>query len=470
MRWLQALWFIGALALAPGLMGVPARAHDLVGTELQPLVDELSELKGVSSEIERRARQRVSQLQKWVDWWTKVKEFFSETATRLARDFDERIVNMQKATATLSGLTDAAPPGKRNLPQHGWHDTLTIAKAAADLEKERAKSLQLAAELKASWFIAGVGWMTGLAIQRAIDDTQKEIRDIQQAVRDGSHVVNVSGYGWTRGSTVSARIAELEKQEKSIRERVASGDYPVTIPGLGVRTRKLLDAEISALEADIARRRAKAAAGELSIHRPAFDWKTKNQLQAELAAADKAFEATKKAVSDGIYSSWLVENGWAKRVELEARVKSLDQTLAKTQDALAKGEYRAQLPVGWSTAKEIERSLESLGKQLGVPHLDAKARERIAKEMEVCRKSLAELQSLSALDLALLALERAKVSRWITGFMALARPDLERRELVRSEASDGLDDYSTEETLWIRPLENQLARLKAAKAWIPGSQ
>jgi hypothetical protein len=282
--------------------------------------------------------------------------------------------------------------------------------------------------------------------------------------------VNVSGYGWTRGSTVRARIAELEKQEKSIRERVVSGDYPVTIPGLGVRTRKLLDAEISALEADIARRRAKAAAGELSIHRPAFDWKTKNQLQAELAAGDKAFEATKKAVSDGIYSAWLVENGWAKRVDLEARVKSLDQTLAKTQDALAKGEYRAQLPVGWSTAKEIERSLESLGKQLGVPHLDAKARERIAKDMEVCRKSLAELQALSARDLALLALERAKVSRWITGLMALARPDLERRELVRSEASDGLDDYSTEATLWIRPLENQLARLKAAKAWIPGSQ
>ncbi|MBI4872771.1 MAG: hypothetical protein HY814_14535, partial [Candidatus Riflebacteria bacterium] len=390
------------LVMGCGLVVAPRLAHDVVAAELQPLDGELGQLQALLAEIERRAQQRVAQLQKWVEWWTKVKEFADETATKLSNDFAERIANAAKAAGTLGGLSGSSPPGKRHLPHFGWHDTATLAKLASDLQKEHGKAVELAAALKAEWHIAAVGWATGQVIQRHIDETEKQIRDLNQGLRDGSFELHVAGYGWTRGSRARNRIAELEKQRQGIRDRVFSGDYEVAIPGLGLRTRKKLEAEIAGVEAELEKRRAEAARGDLKIHRPAFDWMTQKQLREDLDAGAKSFEAMKKAVADGVYNAWLVETGWAKRVDLERRVQELDASLAKARDALAKGNYRAQLPVGWATANELNKALEDLGKQLGNPKLDAKAREHLSKQLEEHRKSLAELQAVSAFDLLIL--------------------------------------------------------------------
>jgi hypothetical protein len=176
----------------------------------------------------------------------------------------------------------------------------------------------------------------------------------------------------------------------------------------------------------------------------------------------------KKTVNDGLYTVWIAESGWATRVDLDTKLKSYEETLANTQAALAKGEYQAQLPVGWSTARAIEKALEDLGQQFNKPDLDAKAREYLAQQIEAHRRSLAELQAISAYDLAIQGLEKAKVARWITEVMKLARPDFERRQLVRAEHEQTLSEYPIEGDLWIQPLERKLARLRTARTLIPG--
>ena len=53
-----------------------------------------------------------------------------------------------------------------------------------------------------------------------------------------------------------------------------------------------------------------------------------------------------------------------------------------------------------------------------------------------------ELQQISAYDLAILALEKAKLTRWVTEPMKLALPDFDRREVVRAEKEECLQEYS----------------------------
>src|SRR5437879_5674314 len=82
------------------------------------------------------AQNRVRELQLWIQWWTKIKENYSETATKLSKNFDERIANAEKAGATLGALINSSPPNQRNLPHFGWHDTVSIAKLIYDLKQE----------------------------------------------------------------------------------------------------------------------------------------------------------------------------------------------------------------------------------------------------------------------------------------------------------------------------------------------
>jgi hypothetical protein len=176
----------------------------------------------------------------------------------------------------------------------------------------------------------------------------------------------------------------------------------------------------------------------------------------------------KKTVNDGVYTVWLVETDWAKRVDLEARVKQLDQDIASMRDAVQKGEYRPQTAVGWSTLNDIRKYIEDLSKQLNQPQLDAKTREYLNKELDKAQKALVEVQAISAYDLAILALEKAKYSRLITEIMKLARPDFEKRELERAEREEALGEFPIEGQLWIKQIERRLARLKLARNWIPG--
>ena len=442
-------------------------AHDFLAAELLPLDDEITYLRALLAEIERQGQNRVAQLGRWIGWWTKIKALATETATKLSKNFEERVANAEKAGALIGQLLNSRPPEQRHVPHFGWHDTATIANLANTLRQELAKALDLAAKLKAEWHIAAVGWITGEGIQRAIDDMEKQIRDINQGMRDGTYEVHIAGPGWVRGAHFRQRMEDLDKQKQAIRDKVSAGDYEVHVPGLGPRTRKRLDAEIAAAEAELARRRETLAKGELTIHRPPTGWQNLTQLRATLEADALSYDVMKKTVADGVYTVWLVETGWAKRVDLEAKVKEHAEGLAKTQAALAAGDYQAQLPVGWTTAKQIEKALEDLGKQIGQPNLDAKAREYLAKQIELHRKSLAELQAISAYDLAIRGLEKAKASRLVTEPMKLARPDFERREVVRAEKDETLAEYPIEGALWLKPLELQLERLRVARSWIP---
>jgi hypothetical protein len=181
-----------------------------------------------------------------------------------------------------------------------------------------------------------------------------------------------------------------------------------------------------------------------------------------------SYDVMKKTVNDGVYTVWLVETDWAKRVDLEKRVKELEDTIAATNAAVGKKEYTAETAVGWSTAAAIERLIEDLGKQLNNPQLDAKAREALSKQLERAQKALAEVQAVSAYDLAILALEKAKYSRLITEVMKLARPDFERRDLERIDRDEVIADFPIEGDLWIKQQQRRVDRLRKAREWIPG--
>ncbi len=465
---LLTVFLLGALSL--GWVVPPAAANDVVAAEMQPLDDEIEQLQAVLAEIDRLGQDRVTQLSRWIGWWTKIKELATQTGDEMLKDFDERISTAEKAQGLLSSLSNSSPPNRRSIPRLGWHDTVTIGQLIYTLKQERAKWADLIGKAKAQWHIAAVGWITGEGIQKAIDDFEKQIRDINQGIRDGTFQVHIVGMGWVTGEPLRKRIAAIEKQKQAIRDKISAGDYEVVIPGLGKRTRKTLEAEIAGVEAELAKRRETATKGDMVIHRPPVSWQSRTQLEATLDADAKSYEIMKKTVSDGVYSVWIVQTGWAKRVDLEGQVKSYEETLAKTREALAAGDYHAELPVGWATANQIQKALEELGKRLEQPNLDAKAREAIAKQIEAHQKSLTELQAISAYDIAIITLEKLKVASIVTNIMKLARPDFERRELVRTEREETLDEYSIESELWIKPIEQRLARLRQARAWIPGGE
>ena len=52
--------------------------------------------------------------------------------------------------------------------------------------------------------------------------------------------------------------------------------------------------------------------------------------------------------------------------------------------------------------------------------------------------------------------------------MKLARPDFARREVERAEREHTLQEFPIEADLWIKPLEQQLTRLRAARQMISG--
>jgi hypothetical protein len=77
---------------------------------LPPLDDEAAVHQAALAEIERQGQQRVTQLQAWIQWWTTIKNLATETGDKLAKNFEQRIENAQKAGATLGGLWNSAPP------------------------------------------------------------------------------------------------------------------------------------------------------------------------------------------------------------------------------------------------------------------------------------------------------------------------------------------------------------------------
>jgi len=462
---LLMILLVGALGL--GWAVPPAVAHDFLAAEMQPLDDESEHLRAMLVEIERQGQQRVMQLGRWIGWWTKIKDFATETGSDMMKSFDERLAKAEKAQSLLGGLIDTSPPGQRYLPHVGWHNVVTIGQLINTIKDERAKWAELIAKGKATWHIAAVGWITGEGIQKTIDDLEKQIRDINQGIRDGTFVVHIAGAGWVAGKQFRDRIAAIEQQKQAIRDRISAGEYEVFIPGLGPRTRKRIDEEIAGVEAELEKRRAIAAKGEMMIHRVPTGWQSLTQVQATLDADAQSYEVMKKTVNDGIYSVWIVETGYARRIDLEGRVQRYEETLEKTKDAIAKGDYAAHLPVGGMSSNAIKKAMEDLGKQLNQPNLEPKAREAIVKAIELHQKSLTELQSISAYDLAIIAMEKAEVTGLITGVMKLARPDFERREVVRTEKEETLAEYPIDLAIWTKPLELQLARLRQAKAWIP---
>jgi hypothetical protein len=467
--WRRCLLAAWVLALVHISTPVPdARALDVIGAEMQPFDDEIASHMEAIEEIKRQGQNRVTRLHRWIEWWTKVKDLASATADRLKKNFDERIDNAEKARALLAQLFVEKPEDERNIPHIGWQNAASMAQFINNLRGEATKWAQLAAEGKAEWHYAAVGWITGQAIQYKIDDLQKQIRDINQGLGDGTLEVHIVGYGWIKERPLRDAIAAANKRKEEIRQRIAAGDYEVCIPGLGVRTRKSLDAEIAAAQAELDNRRSILARGELAIYRPAIDWKNLNQLRYSIDQEALAYDVMKKTVNDGVYTVWLVETDWAKRVDLENRVKQLEDTIAATNAAIGKKEYNAQTAIGWSTSKAIEAYIEDLSKQLNNPQLDAKGREYLSKQLEKAQKALSEVQAISAYDLAILALEKAKYSRLITEVMKLARPDFERRDLERIERDEALADFPIEGALGVKQAERRLNRLRKAREWIPG--
>jgi hypothetical protein len=457
-----------AVFFALTLAHYPASALDVVQAEMEPLDLEIENQNLILGEIERQAQGRVQYLSAWIQWWTKIKEMATETGDKLKKNYDQRIANTEKAAAILAQLYAENVDQQRHIPHVGWQNAATMAQLINTIRQELQGWAKLIADGKANWHIAAVGWITGEGIQAVIDGLQKQVQDINQGVRDGTWSTHVGGIGWVTGAEARAKIAAALERKAHILKLISDGDYEVVIPGLGPRTRKRLDAEIADAERELERRRTAIAKGEVTIHHPLPGWMNLNQLRASLQSGQQAYDVMKTTVSDGVYTVWVVEFGWAKRIDLENKVKELEATIATVQAALARGEYRAETPIGWVTQKEAEAAIESISKQLANPALDQAGRDYLNKQLQKAQKALAEIQTVSAYDLAILALEKAKFEGFVTGVMKLARPDFEKRELERAELEKIIAEYPIETALSVKQAQAWLDRLRKAREWIPG--
>src|SRR5688572_13199142 len=124
---LAAVWVGSVGPRSPEPPPSPAPMHDLLAAEFQPIDDEITYLRALIAEIERQGQNRVTQLGRWIGWWTKVQALATEIGTDLSKNFDERVENAQKAGAVLGGLINNVAPSQRHLPHLGWQDTVTLA-------------------------------------------------------------------------------------------------------------------------------------------------------------------------------------------------------------------------------------------------------------------------------------------------------------------------------------------------------
>src|SRR3990170_2502582 len=92
---------ICAAALLLFLLGFwidhPTAAHDIVAAEMAPIDDEIAQHAEAITEIRRQGQNRVTQISRWIGWWTKIKGLATETGDKLQKNFDERIENAEKA-------------------------------------------------------------------------------------------------------------------------------------------------------------------------------------------------------------------------------------------------------------------------------------------------------------------------------------------------------------------------------------
>lgn len=459
---------LAAIVLLPMPAG-PALAHDIIRAETEPLDAEIAFNQEILREIDRQAQARVQYISGWIEFWGKVKERATETATDIKEDFDERLTKAEKAQGLLASLYVENSEQYRNVPHYGAQNARTMANLIATIRNEKAAWEELLSKEKAEYFIGGVGWVTGQIIQGVIDQKNAEIQAINRGVADGTWEVHFGGIGWVTGRQLRGAIAALEERKAAVLKQIADGDYSVMIPGIGPRTRKEIDGQIAAAEAEVVRRREIVAAGTMALNHPAIGWMNLNELRASLEEGQKAYDAMKVAVGDGVYTTYVIEYGWAKRIDLEGKVESLEATLANLQEALGKEELKEETPIGWVSAKEARAAIEQAEKAANDPYASAENRENARKYLEKAQKALGEIKDASAYDILIYAMEKAEVSGIVTGFMKFAKVDFWQRERVRADKEAIVADYPAQGALWIRQAERQVERLKKAKAdWIPG--
>ena len=213
-------------ALVLGLwMPGPAASHDIVAAEMMPIDDEVAQHTEAIAEIKRQGQSRVTQISRWIEWWTKIEALATATSDRMKKNFDERIANAEKAQGLLAQLYVEKPEDSRHLPHFGWRNAASMAKLINSLREEAANWTKLIADGKANWHIAAVGWITGEGIQKVIDDKQNRIRDINQKLGDGTLDVHIAGYGWINEKRLRSAIEGLEKRKEEIRQKISAGDY-----------------------------------------------------------------------------------------------------------------------------------------------------------------------------------------------------------------------------------------------------
>ena len=461
-----------AAAIAAGMAaagaGGAAAQQNALDMRLGLLDDQIAREQETLLEIERQAKVRVDELSAWMGFWQSIKDLARSQFDTLKSDFDQRIKILEAASGGLTGTTSRTD--QRNVPGVGWVSTESLANNLLLMRSEAEKVRQLFADGKETWHYAALGWLTGEAIQGHIDGIDAEIQAILKGVQDGTFQVHINSTGWIVGKGPRDRIAAHEAEQQRLRDLAARGEFVVDIPGLGPHTRNTLDARIAAIETTIADLRTRYGRGEVAIHRPAIGWQTRDQLEQALADGERSFEAMKLLVGQGLYTIWInaYGAGWLKGEDIDARVKSIEEGIETAAQQVRDSTYTASTLLGWQTRLGLVQAIDTTGKSLQNPDLRPEQREALAQQLDNLRKSLAEWQKISALDLVIKGLEKSRVGAWAALPLKLAKPDFDRRELIRAEQTAHLADFPEELSLALAPHERELARLRAARAWIPG--
>ncbi len=437
------------LALAAG----SARAASSFTVLLDRIDARIALSDAMVAEGERRASERINELQQWIAWWVSVQALAQEKQTDLMKNIEQRQKNASLLLTTLRGMTGDSKQ-QRHVPNFGWYSVESATALAGSLAQEARKLGEAIAEGKDQWHIVVAGWITSGGIQARIDGLIADIARIDQSVTDGSYQFH-GPFGWQTIGYHRQQAQAARDELIRVKEQIARGEFVLDIPGIGRVTRKQLEAKLDQVESAIAALKATAGAGDLQIHRDAVGWVTRNKLAQAIEENEASYQAMKAAVGDGLFTVHIAGagGGWWTKEKLEARIAEFDKQIAEITTAIRAGDYKAQVLGGWNSLNMLTAYIEAREKRLQDPNLTQVQRNQVAEEIEAAHKAIREWRDMSAVDLTIKGLEKTKFLAWVGMILKLAKPDFDHRTLKRDEQVYHMTSFEGELALKLRPLE-----------------
>lgn len=446
-RNLIALCTLLALCLSASIL----QANTLRDTILQPQRTDIALCQAGLIELQRQADVKLKEHEEWHAFYQQQREALTAKANNLIAVLQTRVDKAEQALATLGSLSLS---GQQHLPHFGWHTAETLTTHINELRSQLADAQQKIQNGDYQFHIQAIGWVTGKQLDEKIAHERQRMADLQQSLDAGEWQVHLPALGWVTRNALEARIGANEKRIAETLATIEAGEYQVHIETIGWVTGNALRARIAALEAEMQSIRGQFEAGTFQIHRPLLGWQTAAALEQQLTNKQTAVDEYEQAIADDTFQPHFPTGGWLNGQAVKAKISSLDTTMADIKAAVAEGSYT--VPVeghGWLNREQINEALSR-------PNLKADAARKL-------RNGLADIQTASALDIALHGVDKDTWTSWLPEFLNFAQPWLKAKALDIAQFARHQGDYAEEQAFLLQQKQRELDHLNACLAYIP---